>query len=104
MDEFTRGAIIKISSTPKDVDGNLVFPATVTAYIKYVSDSDAGRTTISLDLILSATDGPYVADWDTSQVADLLPGLCYGSIRGTTPSTAEDFEFEILANPANPGD
>lgn len=101
MDQFTRGSVIRVTSVPKDVDGNLIFPITVTAYLNYVTLT--GRASTSITLSKVATDGPYEGDWDTSDVADMRPGVVEGSVRSADPDSGEDFQLEIVANAANPG-
>lgn len=101
MDQFTRGSVIRVSSIPRDANGNQIFPDVVTAYINYVTLT--GRSSTSFTLVKVATDGPYEGDWDTSDVSDLMAGVCDASVRSTDPDSGEDFQFEIVANAANPG-
>lgn len=101
MDQFYRGSVIRVTSTPKDADGNLIFPVTATAYLNYVILGGRNQATLVLNRV--GTDGPYQNDWDTSDLTDMRPGVVEGSIRTTDPASGEDFTFEILANVANPG-
>lgn len=101
MDQFARGDVIRISSSPKDEDGVDVTPASVMAYINYVTLD--GRETATVTMSFSVSGNDYEGFWDTSAVSDLRPGVVDGSVRTVGPSSAEDFEFEILANAANPG-
>lgn len=100
MFEVTRGSVVNISTIPKDKNGDQIFPDSVVAYINYMTLD--GRADATVTLGLSATDGPYTGNWDTSAVA-CIAGMVYGSIKCTTPAASDDFEFEIVANAANQG-
>lgn len=96
----TRGNVQEFSTNFYDANGDLVIPETAVMRINFVGGTY--RQVINLPMALSATDGPWVVDWDTS-VAGARPGLVYWSAQGLNPAGAEDGQFELDANPANQG-
>ncbi len=102
MQIIFRGNEILFTATPLDEDGNAVVPDTITLYLNHVTAT--GRTTISIDMDLSVSGGPWTASWDTAAAnPTAYPGIVYYSVRAADPSASEDGEFELDANPANPG-
>jgi hypothetical protein len=95
MQIIDRGNSILFTATPKDADGNIVTPSSISLSLNYVTAT--GRAGTSMVMVNSA--GSWTATWDSS-VAE--PGIVYWSSRASSPSGAEDGSFELEANPANP--
>jgi len=102
MQIIFRGNEVLFTATPLDEDGVAVVPSTITLYLNYVSATGRSGTSIVMDM--QSTSGPWTAEWDTSAAnPTAYPGIVYYSVRAVSPSASEDGEFELDANPANPG-
>ena len=98
MADITRGDIVRFTANFTDENSLPVIPASANLYVNYVI-SDGTRTTATVTMSLQTTDSDWTADWE-SDVAS--PGIVYWSARAVGPHAAEDGNFELLANPANP--
>jgi hypothetical protein len=96
-----RGATVQFSTTFKDANGNVTQPASAAVSIVY--PLVGGGMSNPLSVPMTPPTFPAVvwtAQWDTRDVG---PGVVYCSIHsgGGPPSSVEDFQFTLTANPAN---
>ena len=94
VEVVTRGNIVKWTATPKDVDGNVTTPVSVTLYL-----ADVNGVAIGSPLPMVNIAGAWSVEWDSSAMATTP---LFWSIRAVSPSAAADGRIEITANPANP--
>jgi hypothetical protein len=96
MRRIVRGEPLVVSVVFKDGAGAIVTPASANLYIAYESDSEIRRITVPM----TASGSTFSATWDTSVAQS---GKAWWSARSQSPVSAYQAEFEIIANPANPG-
>lgn len=99
MKTFTRGAGITLTGTFTDVSGAPIIPATAVVYLRY-KDSTGTIVERTYNMVQSAVNNVWTYVWDSS-VAEA--GHVAGHVRTTPiPAAANDFEFNLEANSANP--
>jgi hypothetical protein len=91
-----RGNTVLFTSTPVDVDGNAVMPASVTLHLSY--PNGIGRTLLVISMTPQSTDGPWIVEWDSTVSGR---GIVYYSVRALDPNATEDGDFMLEANVAN---
>jgi hypothetical protein len=92
-----RGNVVTFSAELLDADGNTVTPASVNLYVNYV-DEDGNRIIDTIEMV-DTTAGTWEAEWDSSVA---LKGRVHWSVRSFEPSSAQDDQFQLEANLANP--
>lgn len=95
MIEVTRGnTVLFYEFQFRDKDKNLTVPDSATLHVRYLT---GGREKVD-EISMIESGGLWSAEWDGSS-AD--PGTIYWHIRADG-GPAEDGEFRLRANPANP--
>lgn len=102
-DIVIRGSVVRINSTPKDVDGVDILPGDDTVVtIDFRYPTKTGYLTVEHEMSQeSLSPLNYRYEWDTSSLR-IEAGTVYYSIRSVFPSAGEDGDFELDANAANP--
>lgn len=94
----TRGSSFIFTAVPRDVDGEIVSPMSVTLYMNYRHNNTVTDVAIAM---VQQVDQSWVATWD-SDVAD--SGNADWCVRSEgSPRAAEQGELVLRANRANPG-
>lgn len=96
--DVVRGNVVLIDATPTDILGNPVSPDSVTAFVTFEQD-DGSRGEV--ELAMTQAGNVWSVEWDTNQDG-IAPGDVYVSVRSIDPPTAQDFNFTLTANGANP--
>lgn len=99
MQSFTRGATVTVSVVFRDAEGEVTNPAAATLALDYINNSKQRTHT---EIPLSPSGGTWTATWDSRGARH---GKVYGHVRSSAPLPlgADDFVFQLVANPANEG-
>jgi hypothetical protein len=96
MQQFTRGATVRIRVQFRDADGNVVSPSAANVYLSYL----VGLARTPLEAALVSSGGYWVYEWDSR---DASAGVVFGHARTVDPAPicAVNFEFRLLSNTPN---
>jgi hypothetical protein len=90
-----RGNAVVFTATPVDATGAPTTPQAVAIYLAY------GQGAVrKAEVAMTLTGGVWTGTWDSEGAP---AGVVYWSVRASNPDAAEDGEFTLTANPANPG-
>ena len=90
-----RGNVMTFKASPLDNAGAPVTPASVTLHVVYFVSAVETTATVAM----TNTAGVWSGTWDTTP-ADA--GQVFWSIRAASPTAAQDGQFALVANLANP--
>lgn len=93
---INRGNLISFSVVFYDNADAVTSPDSANLYISYIN-SDGDRTTDTIAMDQNTDD--WSAEWDSSVAKK---GRVHWSVRSVDPSSADDGQFELEANLANP--
>jgi hypothetical protein len=94
---IVRGSTVVLTVEFADESGNPISPASATLHLNYINGG--GRVEEEVELVESSD--VWSAEWDSTPAS---PGRVHWSVRSVSPSTAEDGDFDLTANLANPDD
>lgn len=92
-----RGNLIEFTATFENAAGVVVSPDSAALYLSYINAAAARVTTT----VAMADDsaGTFTCEWDSSVAKK---GRVHWSVQAENPSAADDGQFELEANMANP--
>lgn len=100
VDVVFRGNIVTFTASFLDKDDNPVTPASAFVRINYKITASPGRATTDVTLtVVSSGSAQWSGTWETTGA---IEGMVYWSTRSTGPHSAEDGQFFLSANIANP--
>lgn len=92
-----RGSAVRFETTFVDADSVPVIPSSAKVYLTFTKID--GTVEDKLPLTMAQSAGVFFVQWDSSVAA---PGPVYYSVRSQGPAIADDSDFTLAANPANP--
>lgn len=99
MTTIVRGNIIDFATTFTGADSEVLTPASATLTVNFRS-ANGDRVDEDIEMDADSAGEVWTATWDS---AVAKPGAVYWSAQASDPEAAVDGDFEISANPANPG-
>lgn len=96
LDRIVRGSTVTFTVTFADAVGVAIDPDSAALHLSFMNEGERVSEELAMEM---QTDLTWIAEWNTIE-ADA--GRVYWSARSVNPYSAQDGQFELTANLANP--